>query len=470
MFGVTKGGIALENETDKRQIFETVPVPSAVRIMAVPMIISQLIVLIYNMADTFFVGRTNDPLMVAGISMILPVFNICLSLSGLAGVGGGTLISRLLGVDRPEEAEKVSVFCVYFSILISAIFAIAIAIFMEPLLRLLGADGNTLLYAKQYTFCVVVLGGIPTVLSNTLSNLLRSVGFTKQASFGIALGGVLNIALDPLFMFVILPSGHQVLGVGIATLISNCVACLYFLITIHHSRGKHVITLDIKKGMPTGKSIRAVFNVGIPSSLTTLLFDLDYVVLDRLMIAYGDVSLAAVGIVLKVERLPLNVGIGLCQGIVPLIAYNFASGAHERMDHIIRFSRKTGVLIGLICVCAYELGAVWLIRFFISDAETVMLGTHFIRIRILATPMMFLCFSMVHIFNAFGEGHTALFLGVCRWAVINIPMLFLLDRLFGIYGLVWSQFISDSIMALISYIVYRRYRRKMGMLPSRRKT
>ncbi len=450
---------------EKTEIFETMPIPRAVRIMAVPMIISQIIVLIYNMADTFYLGRTDDPIMVAGVSMVLPIFNITISLAGIAGVGGGTLISRLLGVGDKKEAEKVSVFSIWFAIAIAAFFSLSLLLFMNPLLTALGADSETMIYARQYVFLVLVIGGIPTVLSNTLSNLIRSVGYANQASFGIAMGGVLNILLDPLFMFVLLPGGCEVLGVGIATCISNYTACIYFLITLYRTRGKHVLTLNPKKGMPSKKSIRSVFAVGIPSSVATLLFDLDYVVLDRLMVGYGDIPLAAIGIVLKIERFPLNVGIGICQGVVPLIAYNFSSHNKERMDGIIHFSWRTGILVGIISVCLYEIFATGLLRFFIADPETVLLGSNFLRVRILATPFMFLCFSTVHIFNAFGEGGIALFLGVNRWAVINIPMLFLLNSLFGIYGLVFSQLTSDVIMATISLLIYFRYRRKMDAKP-----
>ncbi|MCD8329774.1 MAG: MATE family efflux transporter [Lachnospiraceae bacterium] len=452
------------NETaENKEIFESMPVSQALRQMALPMVISQLIILIYNMADTFYVGRTNNPYMVAGISMMLPVFNITISLAGISGVGGGTLISRLLGRNQEQEARKVSVFSIYLAISLAAVFSVGMLLFMDPLLRMVGAGENTIAYARQYTFCVLVIGGIPTVLSNVLSNLIRCVGYSQKASFGIALGGVLNIALDPLFMFVLLPDGYQVLGVGIATCISNCVACTYFLNFLYRERGQHVITMNPREGMPQSESIHSVLAVGIPSSVTILLFDLDYVVLDRLMVTYGDIPLAAVGIVLKVERFPLNVGIGICQGMVPLVAYNFSSGNHERMDSFIHYARRIGLVVGLVSVCVYELFATQLMQFFISDAQTVQLGTNFIRARILATPMMFLCFSMVHVFNALGDGKRSLFLGVTRWIVINIPMLFVMNALFGIYGLVWSQLVSDSLMAAISFYVFDRYRKSQGI-------
>lgn len=216
----------------REDVFAKLPIPTALRKMIVPAISSQLIVLIYNMADTFFVGQTNNPYMVAGTSLILPVFNITLCLAGLAGIGGGSLISRLLGQGEEAEGRRVSAFSLYLGLTIAALFAAGIGIFMEPVLGILGAGENTYEYARQYALCVIVTGGIPTVLSNVLANLIRSVGRSKEASAGIILGGLLNIALDPLFMFVLLPDGHEVLGAGLATCLSNCTALLFFVVVL----------------------------------------------------------------------------------------------------------------------------------------------------------------------------------------------------------------------------------------------
>ena len=444
-----------------KEIFEALSVPKAVKEMALPTIFSQIIVLIYNMADTFYLGKTNNPYMIAGASLILPVFNICLSLAGLTGVGGGALISRLLGEGRDNEAKKVSAFVFYLSIGVTAVFSIAMLAFMKPILELLGASGNTFSYARQYSFCVIVLGGIPTVLSNVMSNLLRSVGVSKEAGLGITMGGIINIALDPLFMFVLLPKGNEVLGVGIATLISNYIACGYFFYVIHKNRKQSPISFNIKLGLPERKSIISVFNVGIPSAITTLLFDIDYVVIDKLMASYGDIALAAVGIVLKAERLPLNVGIGICQGMMPLVAYNYSAKNHNRMNSIIKFSIKLGIIVSIISIVLYEIFAGGIMRIFISEQQTVLLGTGFLRIRCLATPLMFMSFFTVYVFQGFGEGNKSLFLGVMRWAVFNIPMLFVLKCFIGMYGIVWSQVCADILTVALSFCVYYRYTHTM---------
>ena len=436
------------------------PVPKAVATMAIPSIFGQLIILIYNMADTFFVGRAGNPFMIAGASLILPAYNICISLASIAGVGGGALISRLLGQYRDTEAKRVFSFCVYLSAGLAFSFSVMMFLFMRPILTLLGAGDNTYSYAKAYATCVIVAGGLPTILSMALSNLVRSIGESQKASIGVMLGGIINIALDPLFMFVILPEGMEVVGAGIATCLSNILACIYFFFTIRSLGNSSVLHLVPLRERPEKGSIRQIFATGVPSSVTTFLFDVDYIVLDKLMSAYSDIALAAVGIVLKVERLPLNIGVGICQGMVPIVAYNFAARNYERMKKVKSFSMLCGIVCAIISITLYEIFAPSFIRFFIDEAETVALGTNFLRIRSLATILMFLSFFHVHLFNSYGRGGEALLLGVSRWAVFNIPMLFLLNALIGMYGLVWAQLCADVLTVTLSLIIHRRYAKK----------
>lgn len=444
-------------DTSREQIFRDYPVPKALRVMVVPSIISQLIVLIYNMADTFYVGQTDNPYMIAATSLILPVFNISLCLAGLAGVGGGALISRLLGEKREDEARKTSMFSLYLAILIAAVFSIGMGLFLEPILKILGAGENTYTYARQYALCVIVFGGIPTVLSNVLANLVRSVGRSKEAGTGIILGGLLNIVLDPLFMFVFMPKGYEVLGAGIATCLSNCMALLFFVIVLIRMGKGAVLTFYPGTGLPSKKSMFAVFAVGVPSAIATFLFDLDYVIIDKLMVAYEDLALAAVGIVLKVERFPLNVGIGLCQGMLPLVAYNYGAGSYKRMKDTIKLARKLGLIIAAVSILLYEIFAGQLVRIFLSDPQALGMAAGFLRVRVLATPLMFLSFFTVYLFQAFGKGRISLFLGVTRWLVFNIPMLFILNGLFGMYGIVWSQVTADTLTVVLSFYVLHRF-------------
>lgn len=457
---VQEGAVPENGEEKNKYLFEKMPVPQALAAMAVPTVISQLIVLIYNMADTFYIGRTNNPYMVAGAALILPIFNVCIAFSSIAGAGGGTLIARLMGAGQTEKARRVASFSIWFSVFTALFFAIMTALFMRPLLTFLGASAQTFEYARQYCSCVIMVGAVPTITAMTMGNLLRNVGCSKQAGFFISLGGILNIILDPIFMFVLLPPGHEILGAGIATTLCNTITCMNFLFLIKRLHNP-ILHFSLREGLPDLSLLASFFGVGLPAAMGPFLFDLDYIVLDRLMASHSDIALAAIGIVLKAERLPLNVGIGLCLGMVPLAAYNYSAGNLPRMRDVLHTTRTVGLVFCMGSIVLYELFAPFLVRIFISDPPTVALGTDFLRMRALATVMMFLSFIYVYFFQALGKGKQATILVVMRWLVINIPMLFILDGLFGMYGCAWSQLVSDTIVAFLSWLIYRNYTRKL---------
>lgn len=430
-------------------------VPQAVRTMVVPSVLSQLIVLIYNLADTYYVGQTNNPYMVAGVSLILPLFNVSLAIGSLFGSGGGALLPKLLALERREEASRVAAYCIRLSVGVAALFSLLMLLFMRPMLTLLGAGANTYAHSRIYVLTVLVAGGIPTILASVLSNLLRSLSLSREAGIGVALGGALNLVLDPLFMFVLLPPGNEVLGVGIATLLSNLISCGYCLY-IYVYRQKEIPARFLAP-LPELEHRLAVFSVGVPGTVGALLFDMDYIVLNRLSSGYGDTVLAAVGIVLKAERFPQQVGIGLCLGMVPLVAYSYALNDYRRTKEIMICTLKIGLAVALVSISLYELFPSQIVHFFIGDAETVFYGTNILRIRSVAAAIMFFCFFVVFVFLGFGNGRAALVLAVVRWLVLNIPMLFLFNRLFGLYGLSWAQLISDLLTVAVSYVWLFRY-------------
>ena len=447
---------------NKKYLFEEDSVWHALAVMALPAIASQLITLVYNIADTWFVGRTNNPYMVAACSLVLPVYMITIVISNIFGAGGGTLIARLIGSNQGEEASRVSSSCIRMSLSWAAVFSAVSLLVMDPLLRALGASDNVLEYAKQYMLFVVVIGGIPVIVSNTLSSMLRSIGLSSKASFGLSIGGLINIALDPLFMFVILPDGKQVMGAALATMLSNVIVLIYFIVTYGKACRETILSMDFRGDKPSKNSVRALFGVGIPAATGIFLFDMCNVVINKLASSYGDTQLAAIGIVLKVERLPLNIGVGICMGMVPLLAYNYSSKNRLRMDAIFRFGRSVGLIIGFISVILYYTFASVIMRTFIGDADTVMYGTQFLRARCFATPLMFLCFSMVHFTQAIGRGKESFYLAVVRQLVFNIPLLFLFSSLFGMTGVVWTQAVADLFTVIVSYIIYARIRKQEG--------
>ena len=295
----------------KTELFETTPVFQALTIMAVPTIISQLIVLIYNLADTWFIGQTDDPYMVAAAALVSTVFLMITGLSNLFGVGGGNLVVQLLGRRQEDEARRAASLSLVMAAGSALVFSLLCLAFMDPLLYLLGASENTIGYARQYLIPVVIIGALPTLLANTMSTMLRNVGYSKEAGFGVSLGGLLNVGLDPLFMFVLLPKGYEVLGAALATLLSNLVSFVYFIVVYQKVRSKTVLALPRRIERVQKSSMRAIFSVGVPAALSLLLYDLTNIIINKLSSGHGDIELAAMGIILKVERLPLNICVGL---------------------------------------------------------------------------------------------------------------------------------------------------------------
>ena len=443
------------NETAK-EVFETWPVPRALAKMAIPTIISQLIALVYNVADTWFIGQTDNPYMVAASALVLTVFLMTTGIANLFGVGGGSLVVRLLGRNDEDEAKKVASLSLVMAAAASLAFSILCFLFMNPLLRLLGASDDTIGFARQYLLFVVVIGCLPTVLANTMSSMVRNIGYSREAGFGLGMGGVLNVILDPIFMFVIFPDGYQVLGAAVATMLSNVITLLYFIFIYKKLEGSTVLALPRSIEKIRRDSMGSLFSVGVPAAMSLLLFDLCNIVINRLAAGHGDLELAAIGIVLKVERLPLNIGIGICLGMTPLVAYNYASKNYGRMKDFFRTARRTGLVISVLCVVLYRICAPYIIGAFIADADTVRFGTQFLQSRCFATPFMFLSFHMVHFMQAVDRGKVSFYLAVIRQLCLNIPILFIMNMLFGMSGIVWTQLTADLINVIISYVIYAR--------------
>ncbi len=445
---------APRSTADKIEIFEKMPVPKALATMAIPTIVSQLITLIYNIADTWFIGQTDNPYMVAASSLVLTVFLMTIAITNLFGVGGGTLAVRLLGSGEEQEARKVVSLSLTMAAGASLLYSLGCLVFMNPLLRFLGASDNTIGYARQYLFFVVVLGGVPTVLSSTMSSMLRNVGYSKEAAFGLSLGGVLNVVLDPLFMFVLMPDGYEVMGAAIATMLSNCIAFIYFIFTYRKVQSTSILSLPKRIEKIRPQSLKSLFSVGIPAAIGVLLFDVSSMVLNRLVSSHGDLQLAAMGIVLKIERLPMNIGIGFCLGMVPLAAYNYAAGNYQRMRKFFTAATIAGLTVAFASVILYTVAAPGLIHAFINDPETIRYGVPFLKARSLASPVMFLSFHIVHFMQAIDKGKIAFCMPMIRQLVLNVPILLLLNHLFGMSGIIWTQLTADSINVIFSFAFY----------------
>lgn len=453
------------NTISKDEMFANAPVLEALAVMAVPTIISQLINLIYNMVDAFFIGRTGNSYMMAATTITLTMVMLNVAFSNLFGVGGGSLVARLMGRREPGYARQVSAFSVYGAITLAVTYSVLVGVFLDPVLRLLGASDATIGFARQYALIVIVLGSLPSILSLTLAHLLRNAGYSGQASLGLSMGGVLNMALDPLFMFVLLPRGQEVVGAAIATTLSNVIACLYLLIAVKKATAEAPLSMRLRDAIGLEKHfVRDIFSVGVPSAMLTGMFDLANICLNVISAAHSDLVLAAMGIVMKVERLPNAINVGLSQGMMPIVAYNYASGNEERMNEVIRKTRYIGLAFAGASVVLFEIFAGPVSRAFLStsgsDAEiamqTVAFAATFLRLRCLASPVQFINYNTSFCMQGMGKGKETLLHATVRQLGFYIPIMFLMDRLWGTTGLASALVISEALSAVFALWLLRR--------------
>lgn len=434
--------------------------------MALPTIASQVIILLYNLADTWFIGRTDNPYMIGASSLALTVYLAVVALANVFGVGGGTLMIRLLGEKKEEEARKVASYSVTAAAISALVFSLLVFIIMDPLLRLLGASDNTLDYARQYLNMTTVAGSLPTVLSMCMPQLLRNSGYAGAAGFGVALGSLLNIGLDPLFMFVILPEGKEVLGAGIATCLSNVVSMIFFIVMFYRVRNKSVLRIPRRLEKIGSENKRSFYSVGIPAAFAIFLFDLVTIVINRLTSDYGDIPLAGMGIVLKLERLPINIGLGVCLGMVPLVSYNFGSGDRTRMQTFVSLSRKVILAFSVLCAVLFWFFPENVVGIFIDDEETVRCGAEYLRGRCLSLPFMMIGYHVVNYMNAVGQGKVSFLLAIIRHLILIIPIMLLMNLIWGLTGLVWSQLVADALNAAAAALLFRKVSKSLSAAPA----
>ena len=449
---------SLQNRTE---IFENTPIKKAVLLQIVPAIASQMIALLYNLADTYFVGLINDPVQTAAITVVSPCFVMLTAISNLFGVGGASAIARALGKKEPDRARQIASVSFWGGLVMGILFALLFWLLERPILTLCGAREETFAVVMAYAKWVVVIGGPWTVLNTLLANLVRAEGSARRAFVGVSLGGVLNIALDPLF---VLPRflGWGAAGAGIATAISNMAATVYFLCGIFRRRQDTVLSIAPGHLRHIRAHLGGILVIGFPSALQYALTVVAVAAQAKFVSAYPTEAVAALGIVKKIDQLPLYFSIGVANGLLPLLAYNHAAGNTARRSQAFRFGTLTAVSFSLCCLILFEIFAEPLVGLFIKNPQTVAYGASFLRLMVTAMPMMSVCYPMIVQFQAMGKAGESLICSVLRKGVLDIPLLFIMDALLPLYGCMLVQPTVDSISLIVALLLYRRIRKGEG--------
>ena len=436
-------------------LFEKAPVPKAVATMAVPTMISMLVVVIYNMADTFFIGQTKDPLQVAAVSLATPVFMIFMALGHLFGIGGSSAISRALGERRKDRAWHISSFCCYGSLGLGVMVAVISVLGMDQILHLIGASENTIGFARQYLTIISI--GAPTIMFSTaFANILRGEGASRESMVGNLLGTIVNIILDPV---MILGLGWGVSGAALATIIGNIAACFFYI--SYYVRGKSMLSIHVKD-FRMGEGIAAsVAAIGIPASLNNILMSFANIILNQALVGYGDTPVAAMGVALKSNMLVVLLQIGLCVGIQPLIGYNYGSGNKKRLMQVFKFTGVVSVIMGMLLTLFMIIARKTMIQVFINDAEVVSYGIRMVVALQLSAPFIGILFLCINTIQGMGKALPSLVLTVCRQGLIFIPLIFILNAMLGLDGVIYAQPAADYLSILVGIMICMHLFRSM---------
>jgi len=436
----------------KVYLFEEMPIPGAVMKLCVPTVLSSLVMVIYNLADTFFVGMLNDPIQNAAVTLAYPVLLAFNAFNNLFGVGASSMMSRAMGRRDYDTVRKSSSVGFYMALICAVLFALVCTVFNGPLMNLLGVTEETAKATGDYIFWTVSLGAVPGILNVVLAYLVRAEGASLHASIGTMSGCVLNIILDPFF---ILPWGLNLgaAGAGMATCMANCFACLYFFVLLWKKRKSTYVSVSPKMFKPNKFIVLGICGVGVPASIQNLLNVTGSTILNNFAAGFGADAVAAMGIAQKINMIPFQIAFGLSQGIMPLVSYNYASGNGKRMKKGFFYTTRISMTFLVLITVAYYVFAQGLIGAFMDNAVVIEYGTKFLRGFCLGLPFLCMDFLAVGVFQACGMGKHALLFAILRKIVLEIPAIYVLNWLFPLYGLAYSQLVAEVILAIAAICV-----------------
>ncbi len=435
-------------------VFSKYSVPKSVFTMAVPTILSMLVMIFYNMADTFFVGQTHNSSMVAAVSVATPVFTFLLAFASIFGVGGSTFIARALGENNTKQATRISAFCLYGIIAIAILISAFLLIFMPEVLVWIGTDANTVGYAREYV-TAISFGTIPIMLSFAYGNIVRSEGAARTSMVGMMVGTVVNIILDPI---MILGMKMGVRGAAVATVIGNICATLFYFFYI--LRGKTVLTLSPKSIRFGDGIMKETFKIGIPASLNNILMSVSNVVMNNCLVAYSTAAVAAMGVAMKANMLVIFVQMGMANGIQPLIGYSYGAKDFTRLKKTVRFTALCNLVLGSLLTALYFFNTESVIRIFLDDKSVITYGILMLRALMLSGPFIGIMFVFTFSLQGMGKGKESFILSAARQGIVFFPVLFIARALIGLNGLIYAQPIADLCCLVMASLMFIRVLRK----------
>ena len=443
------------NDRSQLELFRSGKISAAVLKNAIPAMIAMLMVLVYNLADTFFIGQTHDDLQVAAVAMCTPVFLVFMAIGTIFGLGGTSVISRALGEGRTEYARKVSSFCMWSCVGIGAAMSCLFLLFMDQLLNLMGVSSEVWAHAKTY-MVIVSFSGPFVLLSNCFSGILRAEGQANTSMMGTLLGNLVDLILNPVMIIWL---GWEIKGAAISTVIGNVLSAAYYL--LYYRKGTSLLSIhprdfSLKEGI-----CKNVLAIGIPAALGPLVMSASQVLLNGRMMAYGGMAVAGMGVASKVTMITGMVCLGLGQGIQPLLGYCVGAKLWDRFKKALTFSLVFALSIGVVMTGVCYLLTEQIVNLVLTNADAFDFGCRFSRILLTTSFLFGVYYVLSNTLQAMGAATPSLIINLSRQGLLFIPILFALEAMLGLDGLLWAQPVVDILSVLLAFALYIPYFRKM---------
>ncbi len=434
----------------QNELFESASVPKAYMKLALPVVMSMMVSLVYNMVDTYFIALTGKQELVAGVSLAAPIFTLMIAFGDIFGLGGSSVISRLFGEKREEEAKRASAFCLWAAIGFGIFVTVVLLVFRTPILKLLGTDASTFQYAGEY-YTWIAVGAASIILGLVPSNILRTEGLATQAMAGSILGSIVNIILDPVFIFGL---GQGAAGAAMATVIGNVIADVYYIYVMQKKAKR--LSVSLKEIKIPGTMIRDILVIGIPASITNLMQSIMIMITNHYLIAYGTDKVAAMGIALKANMISAFILVGFAFGGQPLVGYNYGAKNKKRLKEILRFAYLFEAGLALVFTILISVFAPAIIKIFMNQSDIITNGAMMLRFQQLGMVFMAVTLVSTCVCQSVGSAAGAFVLSISRQGVLYAILLIVLNRIFGYTGIIATQACADVLTALIALAIIRK--------------
>lgn len=433
---------------NKEEIFEELKPSKAVWSLAIPTIIGMLVMAFYNIVDTYFIAQTNDSVQVAAVSLAMPIFMILMALGNLFGIGASSNISRNLGAKNFNIIKNISSTAFYAAIFTGVVFGLISLFAMSGLTSILGANSANEPYVSGY-LTLIVIGAPFIITSSSLSHIIRSEGNAKIAMFGMLLSTVVNISLDPIFIFVM---DMGVIGAALATVVANAVSMIFYILMILKNKDT-LINLSIKNVTLKNKVLTSILSIGTPASVTSLLTSVSTILYNLCLTPYGDEAIGAMGIVMKITLIYTMIFMGMSTGVQPLLAYCFGAKKFSRFKESLIYSIKASVAIGTVFLVVFYLISGNVMSWFIDDALIIAYGTDMLKAQIVTAPIVGVLYISMSTMQSTGKSLLAMILSLSRQGIAFIPTILILAETLGFAGLIWAQPIADVITLVLAIVI-----------------